>query len=472
MAASGVRNMRQQKNLLMIFVIGVAIRIGLATWGGHSDVQFHYTWGDLVMRYRLINTYAAEASEVSYSIEQEAIYPPLSLLSLGAAYSAHHTLSAILPATASYGWRLVFIKLPAILADTAIAGLVWFRGRRQAGAGWIAAAIMLNPALIYLSAVWGQIDSLYVLCAVAAALLATTGNWFLAGACLAASIMFKVQGIVIMPVLGLILAAHSLKGSGSVHDRLKGVFRNSMAFASGLLLILAACVGPFVLNGQGPILLKRLFSTLSTERGWITINALNFWYLIVGNSGNVDLSRYYSPVISDTAVFLLGQSYRAIGQALTVVGILTVSIVSIWKIPHRSITGWMLTGALFYLSVFLFSTRMHERYSIAVIPFLAAGLSAVTTGKANWRSATLWGLLSVTSVLQTLNLLWSLPLVNDWSTVLSGNQVYGMVISAGYIACFCGMLGLITSPDSARTAESVRPETERERPTVEQQQRH
>ncbi|HTA54744.1 MAG TPA: glycosyltransferase family 39 protein, partial [Candidatus Acidoferrales bacterium] len=55
------------------------------------------------------------------------------------------------------------VKLPAILADLGVGALVYAIVRRFAGTGYAlgaAALYLLNPATIYISALWGQVDSI------------------------------------------------------------------------------------------------------------------------------------------------------------------------------------------------------------------------------------------------------------------------------------------------------------------------
>src|SRR5579863_7785493 len=62
-----------------------------------------------------------------------------------------------------YGALRVLVKLPAILADLCVGGLLYALVRRFASVGYAlgaAALYLLNPATIYISALWGQVDSI------------------------------------------------------------------------------------------------------------------------------------------------------------------------------------------------------------------------------------------------------------------------------------------------------------------------
>src|SRR5207245_5307834 len=105
-------------------------------------------------------------------------------------------------------------------------------------AALIAAALWaFNPAAIYESAYWGQIDSLLAL-----AMLGSVGATMarrpgLAGLALAAGFAVKPQPIIIAPVIAVAL----LQRCGA-----PGLARAFLGAAAGLALML----GYFVLNGQ------------------------------------------------------------------------------------------------------------------------------------------------------------------------------------------------------------------------------
>ncbi len=57
----------------------------------------------------------------------------------------------------------MLVKLPAVFADLAVGVLLYALVRRFAGMRWglgAAALYLFNPATIYISASWGQVDSI------------------------------------------------------------------------------------------------------------------------------------------------------------------------------------------------------------------------------------------------------------------------------------------------------------------------
>ena len=115
-----------------------------------------------------INTYAAWALTLSehgfrtfYSTAGFADYPPGYFYILGIVGRVWHAFFA--SHDAGYAILHVLVKLPAILADLGVGLLLFALVRRFAGAGTafgVAAFYLFNPATIYISASWGQVDSI------------------------------------------------------------------------------------------------------------------------------------------------------------------------------------------------------------------------------------------------------------------------------------------------------------------------
>src|SRR5450756_2644149 len=100
---------------------------------------------------------------------------------------AGNAVSGIVGVSADQAVGLL-LKLPAIGADIAIGGLLWWAGRRWFGgrAGVLAAALYLFiPVTWYDSALWGQVDAVGTLVMLAALLLLVEG-WSEPAAALAA----------------------------------------------------------------------------------------------------------------------------------------------------------------------------------------------------------------------------------------------------------------------------------------------
>ena len=107
------------------------------------------------------------------------------------------------------------MKVPATLADLGIAVAVvwWFRDRPKL-AVLAAAAVLLWPAVWYVSAWWGQYESIYVLFAVLALLAARARLPLVTAALLAVSLMTKPQALpFLVPFAAWFLATQGWRGT-------------------------------------------------------------------------------------------------------------------------------------------------------------------------------------------------------------------------------------------------------------------
>ncbi len=412
---------------------GVALRLAIAPWGGHpGDLPTLTGWAAALGAGGWLSVYVAS----------DANYPPLGMLLIAAARGLYGLLA---PGgeLATVGVWPVIVKLPAILADAGIGWLIWRMARGRRGALWGVVSVALNPALIVLSAWWCQLESVYALLALGAVVAAVERRPMLAGILLGAGVMVKVQAVVVAPVVGLVILAEA----GRVPRRVG-------LLALGAILPVALAMGPFVTLGQGGLVLGRI-AALVAGPGWLTVNALNAWYLVTGGAGNW---AYQAPLTRpDSAPVLVGVSARALGSAALVlwsVGVLG----SAWRVRREaSGRGWLLAGALLYLGVFLWPTQAHERYAFGAVVMLA-GMVAVGLGGRSpdprpgvaemgggekrgrmryhpggtvgasvaWRDGALYAMITAA---HTLNLLWAAPPMPWLASRFAGQREIGLGVA-------------------------------------------
>jgi len=186
-------------------------------------------------------------------------------------------------------------------------------------------------------------------------------------------------------------------------------------------------MAPFALTGQAGLVLRRAVAVIASP-GWLTVNALNGWYLLTGGAGNW---AFNAPLtLSDTAPMLAGLSARTLGALMLAAWTAAVCLLG-WR--ARSEQGYLLGGALLALGLFLWPTGSHERYALAALPLLAAAnlpLSAGCWGVRPGDEALVYPLLTL---LVTLNLVWAAPPFR-WLEPFAGDRPIGLAISAGMLA--------------------------------------
>jgi Gpi18-like mannosyltransferase len=240
------------------------------------------------------------------------------------------------------------MKLPASLADFCLALLVLYALRERLVWGLTAAiAILLHPAVIDVSAWWGQYESIYVLFALAAVVFALNGPDGLAAAALALAVMTKPQALpFLVPFAAWFWARGGLRGFGQ-------------ATAIGLAVVVLVWL-PFIPAGGPANYLRNLGEYQNDIFSVLSLRAWNVWWIlqVVAAGGQF---------ASDTTAVLGPITFRHIGYVLTGLLELVVFIAVLRDPRPRTL---ILGLAASTLTAFCFLTTMHERYAYGALVFL------------------------------------------------------------------------------------------------------
>lgn len=321
-----------------------------------------------------VDTYTAWAMALSehgfatfYATVGFADYPPGYFYILAAVGHFWHAFFAA--HDPGYAILRLLVKLPAILADIGVGVLLFAIARRFASFGLalgVAALYLFNPATIYISASWGQVDSIagglallaiYALLRsedVAADSRAHLGWFVLAWLSFGYSILIKPQAAVLLPLL----IAFAFVDAGRRRARLTGT---GIGILAAILLALLL-TEPF--HPSNPIAafgwLFERYAYGSNVYPYNTVNAFNLWAL-----------RGTMWVPDAQNILLLPQFV----WGLILVGAAIALIV--WRYLQDRTSQALLEGcAIAALAFFTLATRMHERYlfngllfTILCVPF-------------------------------------------------------------------------------------------------------
>ena len=237
---------------------------------------------------------------------------------------------------------MILIKLPSIVCDL-VAGRMLYRMTSKhfsaKTALMISAAYIFNPAVLFNSVVWGQVDSILACLIVLFCLLLTEGKTIPAYFIFALGILFKPQMLIFTPLLLLGIYEFEI-----INFKNWRTFFIHLASGLGAILSLVIAMLPFGLDK----VLPQYTNTLGSYP-YVSVNAYNFWALLGLNWESQDS-------------MILGVSYRTIGTFLLVV--ITLLSVFIFELSRRKglKERYFLTGAFLITTTFMFSVRMHERY--------------------------------------------------------------------------------------------------------------
>jgi len=387
-----------------IFVVAAVTRLLLAPhFGFYGDLRYFREWAGRLQDTGFRNFYAP-----TYFAD----YPPGYL----------YVLALIGRITQNPGYQL--LKFPVLIGDLCLAWLSALLAERIAPESLrkrmpirpiVCAAVLFNPAILGVGAVWGQVDSIPSACVVGTLLLLFTGRrrWQRdtgAMALFAAAVAMKPQSGFLVPVIAYLLVRRYLVETPRT-DRLMGAAR--LATVIGTSLVLWGISGlPF---GKSPIGLLRFYSESARTYPVTSANAFNFWGLF--GFFERDSEYYWNGQFN--VVKVLGIEANRVGILL--VGL---SVIGLLFAAHRAIARGcnqartlIATGVAINLVAYTLLTRMHERYMFPVLACLAPLLVW------RWFRAAYWTL----SILYVINLWYPFALYNgQWDASGRVGRVYGL----------------------------------------------
>ena len=340
-----------------VVAAAVLLRLALSlVFVGHiTDINCFMAWGNAVVTGGTSNFYTSGMF---------ADYPPGYMYVCGAL----SWLSGLLGFPYGSAGMVFLFKLPGTIADLVSAYLIYRIARRQ-GIREIFALILLglvalNPAAMFISGAWGQIDSVLTLGIVAACYLLLSGRYELSGAVYGLAILLKPQALMFGPLLAVAFLTQVFSGP----DWKKRLVRTVLAVLAALAVLLVLSL-PFRGTQDFWWLIGKYFAT-ATSYDYASIEAFNFPSLLGLN---------WKP--TDTEV--LGVSYRVWGTAGIVLAVALGAVLYVYavrragkQLPPAGERGALPSagaeprrpGAL-YLSaacslamMFTFGHYMHERY--------------------------------------------------------------------------------------------------------------
>lgn len=259
------------------------------------------------------------------------------------------------------------IKLPSVLADIGAALLITQILKphtTEEKAYKLGLMYAFNPLVLFVSAVWGQIDGLMTFLMLLAFYLLQQNHLIRAGILIAVMVIIKPQGLFLAPFLVF-------------SQWFRQAWWKWGAIAIGSLVTVWLLVVPFYgVSTNGIVtpflsLYQRLQRT-ADYYNFASVNAFNGW-------GWANWERDYETFFG---INFLGINYKVIG--LVLLGILLVWLgVFLYQQRHfdsvrgDSLRGSSLVAATMLVGFFMLPTRMHERYMLYSLAFLAIAIALI-----------------------------------------------------------------------------------------------
>lgn len=247
--------------------------------------------------------------------------------------------------------------------------------------------LLLNPAFVYNSLVWGQVDGMMTCFVFISFCLALKEKILLSLIFFVIAINFKLQAIIFAPLILLTLFP-TMKSNFSFRK----LFMWLISIAAFEILIIL----PFILEDTHKSIWKVVVHSFD-HYPFISMNAFNFWYLFY----DTDLTQ-----VSDTTFYYFlslkhwGTLAFFLGSLIILFPVLYFYIKGIASNMRLKIQPeyFILAGSLIPLLFFYFNTQMHERYAHPCIIFLTT-YALYSRNYSAWLLASIAYFLNLESVL-------------------------------------------------------------------------
>lgn len=339
--------------LLLLLLSGLLLRLSLSYFQYSGDIGNHLVWGQGTLD-GLLGFFGRHFQGFN-----DPNYPPFTILIFGLAWRFYLLItglfnflnqtiaifpSKIIPLLGTLNMQSAFMKLPVILADLGVAWLIYqlLPDKKNKTKLIFTSLYLFNPAVIYVSTVWGQIESItlfFLLLSLFFFFKKGNKGYLLSHLSFILACLIKQTALWLLPIYLIVWLKN----------------KDLKQFASGIVLQLFIFVlfyFPFTSSIFEPFQLY--FSTLSGSSTVVADAAWNIW------------SFLYSTGTSDS-VSLLGLSLRYWSLGLIFLSYLLISS-RLWKKIARE----NIISSLFILSMvaFFFQTRVHERHLAPALVFL------------------------------------------------------------------------------------------------------
>lgn len=365
----------------VLIILLVIFRLWLTTQSKHGDIYNNLDWGRGAAEFGLASFYDQPKEVWPHSRPNQ---PPGSILlhlfsytlnrDVSTAINFLNTTFGLFPSQLVWWWEsngeLLIIKLPSVIADFFIALGIYQFSRK------LAFIFLLHPFSWYISSYWGQTDTVVAAFAVWSLIFLKRTPW-LSALLLGLSLIIKATWAPLV-LIWLVYVW--------LHHRSKLWHITLMAIP---VLIVSWPFHPYIdiFSWLINLYTQRI---LPGESGFVTINAFNFWHLLMGAAAR-----------PETLPLLI----LAYSLVVIVIGLSLRKISSLFYSAH-----------ILFLGYFLFAPRMHERYSFPALILLTL-LLAFRFHKTTLVS---WLILSILFLINVYNL-WFSPQIPGLIALYNGN---------------------------------------------------
>jgi dolichyl-phosphate-mannose-protein mannosyltransferase len=330
--------------ILLLAMAAMLLARGL---GAPVDVDHYVFWTKLVTEGGVQSAYSGTFPHTY------AVYPPFTLYfywGAGQAYRQFIDPAFEIQRALGDPTLTFLLRIPGMLFHLLTVALIynWLKRWQGSRPAWIGALVYaLQPGVLFDTAVWGQPDSVHSFFVLLAVVLLLDNRPGWAGAGLGLAAMTKPQTWILLPILALYIR------------RRYGWLRAANAGVAALLVALFLAL-PFFVYGSWKQLI-RLPESIAKVAPWVSANAHNLWWLILGEQ---------AITIPDFDPSPLGPSWVFISTGLVGLSVLFC----LARLQTTAGTGWRSLPSIVAFQSFAFFflvTKAHENHAFIVLPVLS-----------------------------------------------------------------------------------------------------
>ncbi|WP_250230128.1 phospholipid carrier-dependent glycosyltransferase [Anaeropeptidivorans aminofermentans] len=331
--------MRLINSVFLLVFIGLSLRIlsAFITEGYPGDIQCFKDWSKML---------SEDGFSSFYSSDAFTDYPPgymyvLFILGKAKDFFRIETDAAF----------TLLIKMPAILFDILTSVFIYkiSEKRMDKKTAWLIGLIYaVNPAVILDSSVWGQVDSVYSFFLILSIYYLASDKIIRSFGLFAIALIVKPQSLIMSPVY-IFYVYNYIRKNGFKKESITNIIDG---ITVGLFVIVGGIL-PFTKALDATDVIVQYINTLKSYP-YASLNAFNLYAVFGGNWASIN------------DIFIL-MPY----SLWSIIFIVLITIGSIGLLKRNSSKGnYFFVGALLFISTFMFSVKVHERYLFTAIPFM------------------------------------------------------------------------------------------------------
>ena len=324
-----------RSKLFYIILLGLIIRVFLNGFVKSNDADSFVLWAQYLAHNSIARLY--EQVPGGY-----LPYPPLYYYILAPIGKAMEVFNLF----GNHWLALLIVKMPVFIFEILTTFCIFEFTKKyvsKTNAIWSAAFYFLNPAIFLNTSVWGQIDSIVIALVFGAIYFITENKYFLALGFVTLSLLFKLQSFSVT-LLFAVWAYISLK------------FSTIIKYSSVYLVVAFLMFAP-VIATKGLRWTGSYFLNLPNQYPYTSVYAYNLFSI-----------RGF--LVSDKEKILNLLTYRDLGLLI----FFTVSIFICYTYIRKKTKNYgalVFATSLLFFAFFLFNSRMHSRYIIYTLGFIA-----------------------------------------------------------------------------------------------------